>query len=94
MARTNKSHIRDHNDIDHIPVIRSISSVDSTVDDDDIIELTGDFTLTIHTPTINRKINIINISGTQTIVNVTNLVLLTAGETATIYFNGTIWRAY
>jgi len=64
----------------------------TTTDADDYLELNGNFTLTLHTATNNQKLHVVNIGGTQTIANLSDLDTLYLNESLSLYYNGSAWR--
>lgn len=64
----------------------------TTTNTDAYLELNGNFTLTLHTPTANQKLNLVNIGGTQTLANLSGLTKLYLNESLSIYYNGSVWR--
>lgn len=64
----------------------------TTTDTDRYLELNGNFTLTLHTPTSNQKLRLRNIGGTQTLANLNDLNKLYRDESINLYYNGSVWR--
>jgi len=93
MAHSNIPHKQDHTGIVHLAGIRTTAISTVTTDDDDILEVSGTVTVTMHTPTDNaeKRMTIRQVTGTSTLTTVTGLATLEAPGTAQLYYDGTNW---
>jgi hypothetical protein len=95
MAHSNIPFDQDHTGVVHLAGLRATAISTATTDDDDILEITGNVTITMHTPTNNDEkiITLRQVSGTSTLTTITNQATLVAPGVLTAYYDGSSWIA-
>ena len=80
-----------HNNVDHSPLITDIGGNYTTSELDDTLKITGDVTITLHTPQYTRYIVLVQLSGTSSVVGTGFAGSLALGETAVYMWDGLAW---
>ena len=84
-------HYRRHDNADHVPAIKDITSNYTTDEKDDTLNVQGSYDITLGTPEHNKYITVMQESGTSTITGTGYTGTVSAGNTLQLLWDGSKW---